>query len=52
MNIFPGRKTYVAAAGLVVAAIVGFLHGDATLADSVVLVLNALGLAGLRNAID
>lgn len=51
MNILPGMKTYLAAAGIVVTAIIAFLHGDSSLSDAILTVLNGLGLAALRNGV-
>lgn len=46
--MFPGKKTYVAAAGLVAVAIGSFVQGDATVLQTVTVILEGLGLAALR----
>lgn len=51
MNILVGSKTYIVAAGIVIAAVIGFINGDTTLSDAVLIVLNGLGLAALRNGV-
>jgi hypothetical protein len=46
-----GYKTYLAALGIVLTAIGGYLHGDLTVLAAVTTALSGLGLAGLRNAL-
>ena len=48
MDFLQGKKTYIVAVGIVVAAGVSFLTGDATLSDALNQALTGLGLAGLR----
>jgi len=43
-----GYNTYIAAAGLIATAAAGFLSGEATLGEAIMVFLNGLGLAGLR----
>lgn len=45
-----GKKTYLAAAGVVLAAVGAFLHGDTTLLETITAALTGLGFAGLRAA--
>jgi len=45
-----GKKTYIVAVGAVVAAVVAFMTGDATLAEAVNSALIGAGLATLRAA--
>lgn len=45
-----GKRTYIAAAGAIVAAIVAFLTGEMTLGEAVNAGLLGAGLAGLRAA--
>ena len=49
--MFVGKKTYLAALGLVLTGIGGFLTGDLTVLAAVALVINGLGFAALRNGI-
>jgi hypothetical protein len=48
MNFLSGKKTYIVAFGVVVAAIVSFLTGEMTLAQAVAVGLEGTGLATLR----
>ena len=48
MDFLAGKKTYVAAAAIVLAALGSFLAGDITLADAIYRVLEGFGLATLR----
>lgn len=48
MDWLSGKKTYVVAAGIVMAALGAFLAGDATLQEALVTALEGLGLATLR----
>ncbi len=50
-SILPGKKTYIAAALLVVYAILSVYLGKMTVAQAIPWVLNGLGFAGLRAAI-
>lgn len=43
-----GKKTYIVAAGVIVAAAVGFLLGELTLGEAIVSALTGLGLGTLR----
>lgn len=43
-----GKKTYIVAFGIVVAAVVAFLTGEASLGDAINQGLTGLGLATLR----
>lgn len=52
MDFLNGKKTYIVAAGIVVAAVVSFLTGELTLADALVRALEGLGLAGLRAGVS
>ena len=45
-----GKKTYLAAAGILLAAVGGFLTNDLTLIEAVTAALTGLGFAGLRAA--
>jgi len=45
-----GYRTYAASAGIVLAAVGGFLSGDTTVLEAVTLALTGLGFAGLRAA--
>lgn len=45
-----GNRTYAAAAGLVLAAVGGYLSGDLTVLQAVLIVLNGTGLGALRAA--
>lgn len=51
MNFLSGYKTYITAVGIIVAAAVSFLSGQATMADSISQILTGLGLAALRNGV-
>ena len=50
-NWLDGKKTYIAAAAVVVAALAGFLGGDLTLGQAVANALEGLGLAALRSGV-
>lgn len=52
LKILDGYNTYIAAAGLVLTAIAGFLNGTTTEIETVVIIMNGLGFAGAKNAID
>ena len=43
-----GRKTYIAAAGIILIAVGGFLNGDLTLLTALTQVFTGLGLGALR----
>lgn len=43
-----GKKTYIVAGGVVMAAVASLLTGDATLSEAIVRALEGLGLATLR----
>lgn len=47
-----GYRTYIIAAGAVIAAVVSFLAGDISLADAINNGLVAAGLAGLRAGVS
>jgi len=51
MNFLKGKKTYLVALLMVLYAAFGLLLGDLNQEKTIHLVLEALGLAGLRNAI-
>lgn len=48
MQFLVGKKTYIAATAIVLAAAGAFLAGDITLADAIYRILEGLGLASLR----
>jgi len=52
MQFLSGKKTYVVAVGVVVSAVVAFLTGELSLADTVVRSLEGLGLATLRAGVS
>ncbi len=52
MEFLQGKKTYIVAVGVVVAAVVAFLTGELALADAVVRALEGLGLATLRAGVS
>lgn len=43
-----GKKTYIASIGVIVAAIAGFITGEASLVETITASLTGLGLATLR----
>jgi hypothetical protein len=47
-----GNRTYVASAGIVLAAVGGFLSGEMTLYQAIGAGLGGLGLAGLRAGVS
>ncbi len=47
-DFLSGRKTYVIAAGIILAAVGAFMAGEYTLQETVNRVLEGLGLAALR----
>lgn len=49
--VLDGYKTYIAAGGLFLFALVGLLTSKLDSAQAIQILLNALGLFGLRNAI-
>lgn len=51
MNILNGKKTYVAAIGIVLMAVGGYLHGDLALGETVTQILAGLGVAGMRHGV-
>ena len=52
MEFLQGKKTYIVAIGVVVAAVVAFLTGELQLADAVTRALEGLGLATLRAGVS
>ena len=48
ITMLDGRKTYIAAAGIILIAVGGFFSGDLTLIAAVTQVLAGLGLGALR----
>lgn len=51
MQFLEGKKTYITAVGVIVAAAVAFLSGEATLLESITAALTGLGLATLRSGV-
>ena len=51
MTWFNGWKSYLAALGLLVFAIYGLTTGNLTTDQGIALIINALAVFGLRNAI-
>lgn len=47
-GLLSGRKTYLAAAGVVISAVIAYLVGDAGLMDTLTTVGEALGIGFLR----
>lgn len=47
-----GKKTYIMALGLALTAIGGYLHGDMSATDAIMVFLNGGGLASLRSALE
>jgi len=47
-----GSKTYLAAFGLALTALGGYLHGDLTASEALVVFLNGGGLASVRAALS
>ena len=52
MEWLSGKKTFIAATGLVIAAVVAFLTGEATLSQAITTALEACGLAALRAGVS
>lgn len=52
LNFLDGYKTYLAALGIVITALVGYLNGATTISDTILLILNGLGLASVRHAVS
>lgn len=52
LTVTDGKKTYLAAAGLVAYAVLGIVLGQTSVDVGVTLVLNGLGLASLRHALQ
>ena len=55
LNWLPGKKTYIVAAAMLVVGVVNMLTGDATgwgmIASNSEILLEGLGLAGLRKGV-
>jgi len=52
LEFLNGKKTYLAATGLVLSAVISFATGEMTLGQSATNVLEGLGLAGLRAGVS
>lgn len=52
LNFLSGNKTYLVMLGGILTAAGGVLSGTLTPADAILLVINSLGLGGLRSAIN
>ena len=52
MQFLAGKKTYIAAVAIVLAAAGAFMAGDITLADAIQRVLEGFGLAALRMGVE
>jgi hypothetical protein len=48
LSFLDGKKTYLAAAGLALTALGGFMTNDLTLLEALALFLNGAGFAGLK----
>jgi len=51
MNVLNGYKTYIAAAGLTVFAVLGLIYGKLSGVEAGTLVIEAIAIAGLRHGI-
>lgn len=49
-NVLPGKKTLLASLGLILTAAGGYMTGDLTPIQAMMIVFNGLGLGGLRLA--
>jgi len=47
-----GYKTYLSAAGIILTAVGGFMHGDLTLVEAITTALAGLGLGSLRAGVS
>ena len=50
MNFLDGKKTYITAAAFAMTAIAGFVNGELSVAEAVLVFLNGAGFASLRAA--